>query len=281
MPLSNPGLVTLYLNCCNLFLTHCPLFQSHVNESSFKMAVNSSFLSITLYILCSTLLKEPFRGPRPNLKPLVRPPKQSDTPQGSLPPHCAPLGFYAQATRSLRGLFHLHTHSAFSTYTLVPWLLSRAQPAASLPPVVVLLLRSGQECRLTASPAGHAARLPARLFRGLHSALYCHYTAPRVSFLLGAQWFYNLRIWTWLSTNWRSISLIICILIFLKKDTWLPTEPMNDIQQPVTMHTVFNYIQKFTVPHILHVGLTTDPKHTCKAKAGVRKKGTGWRSTHC
>lgn len=50
---------------------------------------------------------------------------------------------------------------------------------------------------------------------------------------------------------------------------------MNDIQQPVTMHTVFNYIQKFTVPHILHVGLTTDSKYTCKAKAGVRKKGTG------
>lgn len=34
------------------------------------------------------------------------------------------------------------------------------------------------------------------------------------------------------------------------------------------MHAVFNYIQKFAVPDILHVRLTRDPKYACKTKVG-------------
>ena len=49
---------------------------------------------------------------------------------------------------------------------------------------------------------------------------------------------------------------------FLKKDTRLPAEPVNDIQQPVPMHSGPDDVQKLTVPHILHVRLTADPKYT-------------------
>lgn len=36
------------------------------------------------------------------------------------------------------------------------------------------------------------------------------------------------------------------------------------------MHSVFNYIQKFTVPYILHIRLTRDPKYTWKTKVCIK-----------
>lgn len=36
------------------------------------------------------------------------------------------------------------------------------------------------------------------------------------------------------------------------------------------MHGVFNYIQKFAIPDILHVRLTRDPKYACKTKVGKK-----------